>query len=161
MSISKDFLLPHLTNNHRATRRLLEDVTDKESLVTVPNTNSHIRWITGHIITTCYSATKALKKEPTIDPSLLALFKRGEPVAADSSLYPSMDVLRVSIQTIHEELQQAANDATDEILQSPFGDPASKTSVLNWVLTLASHDFYHTGQIMLIRRHLGKEALFG
>lgn len=155
--------LKHLLNiNQGATKRLIEDVTPEEALYTIDGYANHILWLAGHIASSANTKLRLLGKESMLPDGWAELFKRGAEFHADSSVYPSFDEVKTKVDEIYDAVMKAA----DEIDSAKFEDevevvPEWKENRMNALLFFSLHEFYHAGQIAVLRRTLGKDRTFG
>ena len=147
---------------HGATRRLLDDVTEEESLVTVPGCPNHIRWLAGHLVTGTAMALAAAGAPVELPAGWPALFERGAPVAADAGSFPPMREIRDRLYADHARLQDALRRAKPEELERENEiQPGWKQNATDAVHFFTVHEFYHAGQIAMVRRALGRAGAFG
>lgn len=147
---------------HGATRRLLDDVTEEESLVTVPGCPNHIRWLTGHLVTGTAMALAAAGAPVELPEGWPAHFDRGVPLAADAAVYPPMREIRDRLYADHARLQDVLRRATPEDLERENEiRPGGKQNATDAVHFFTVHEFYHAGQIAMVRRALGRAGAFG
>ncbi len=154
--------LKYMVNiNKMVAKSILEDVTEPESLITVDKIPNHIRWLTGHIV---YSdGTMLIKLGDTTDDweRLKDLFTGGSELADDPSVYPSMAELRNWLNDIHNRTIKAIDNIDESALAEEVGEEGEKRAVWQRICFLLMHEFYHAGQIVNIRRALGRERPFG
>lgn len=162
MSPKRDHLLAHARTIHGATGKLIADITESESLVCLPGNPNHIRWLTGHILGSVAVRQRIVGGPLTIPGEWDKLFARGGAVPADVAAMPPMAELRDSLTKFWAEEQKAISGLTDDYLS------AEADILMGWkavrfdaALFFLSHEFYHAGQISLIRRSLGRDRMFG
>jgi uncharacterized damage-inducible protein DinB len=160
MSIKEQ--LKYMVNvNKLVAGRILEDITEEESLVIIEKIPNHIRWQVGHMV---YSAGFALMKlGDTKDDweKLKSLFRGGNELAEDPSVYPSMAELRNWLGDIHDRTLKALDAVDEAALAEEVGEENQKRAAWQRYTFLYMHEFYHSGQIVQIRRALGRERPFG
>ena len=130
--------------------------------MTIPGNPNHIRWITGHMAASAVYQSRALGITADIPGEWSALFGRGVEPVSDNSLYPSMDALRAKLGGLHEAMENGAVGKSDAELDVEIEViPGWKATVLNFANFFCIHEFYHAGQVTMIRHTLGKTRIFG
>ena len=146
--------------NQVTLRRLLEDVSQDDSLqAPKPDVNT-INWLLGHIIATRNRLLDMVKVEGFWGDAEMAMYERGSK-KFDPAKAKHLVALRAALETSFEHIQRAlpAKEAT-------FGDAATRRFIRDGetlgeqVGYYVCHEDYHVGQIGLIRRLLGKPGLF-
>lgn len=159
---TQDYLVKHITTIHGAIRRLLDDITEAESVVVIGQTNNHVKWLAGHLAVTSVLAGKALGGNLSFPEQWMNLFRRGADVQSDLSAFPPIDEIRKKLYDLFYEVEQLAASADEKHLNTERDiAPNWKDAPVEAVLFLTAHDFYHAGQIAMIRRHLGRDRMFG
>jgi len=163
MSVSKrDNLGWHTSMVQGAIRKLLDDVTEDESFVTVGNSPNHICWQTGHLLFTTAMRLQALGQKADIPHEWVKMFARGANHPVDRLAFPPFSDLRATLFTAYAQADKAVAQTTDEYLDSEIAIfPTWKDRAYHYITFFLTHDFYHAGQVALIRRHLGRKGTFG
>jgi hypothetical protein len=157
-----DNLMYLLKTSHGATRKTIDGVSEEESLVSIPGNPNTIRWITGHIVVSAVPQGKVLGVNLTLPEGWERMFDRGAEPSPDTSIYPSMQSLVSTLDQFHAAIQTGAAGLSDDQLDAEKElAPGWKGSAMNLANFFCIHEFYHAGQIALIRRTLGKTRLFG
>ena len=152
-----------LQHTQGATRRVIDDINDDESLARGRDNLLHIRWQTGHIALHAGLLLRILGADPALPDGWNDLFGRGCDFRDSYDAYPTMDELRAKLYGIYDQinarLAEMDDNDLDRILQNNavFND----TSVFNNAQFLSNHEFYHVGKIQVLRRILGRERPFG
>jgi len=161
-SMSMKEQLKYMVNiNKLVAGNILPDITEEESLVRIEKIPNHIRWQVGHMV---YSAGFALMKLGDTEDDwerLKSLFAGGNELADDPSVYPSMEQLRGWLGDIHERTLKILDEVDDATLAEEIGEEGQKRPAWQRYTFLCMHEFYHAGQIVQIRRALGRERPFG
>jgi uncharacterized damage-inducible protein DinB len=148
--------------NLSAIKKLIDDVTEEESITRFENVNNHIRWLTGHLITSISAILRILGEESTIPDKWVELFDRGNEFHEDSSVYPPMSELRTKLYSMYDKFMKVIENKSDAYLDEAIDIvPGWKETRMNGILFLDEHTFYHCGQIAIITRALGREKPFG
>ncbi len=163
MAISKrDNLIWHTNMVQRATRKLLDDISEDEAFVTIGNSPNHICWLTGHILTTSGLRLQAMGAKADIPHDWMLKFRRGADRPGDRASFPPFGEVRVALYGIHSRAEAATAGVTEEFLDSEIElIPTWKDRAFDYITFFLTHDFYHAGQVALIRRHLGRKGTFG
>jgi len=151
-----------LKSNHCAIRALLDDISDEESMRHDYEHCNHIRWQTGHLV---YSATLSLKllgETSDVSEEWIKLFGGGPKIIDNASIYPNMAQLRDKLYALYEDIYRALDKTTIEYLDMEIEFlPKWKTTPIDGILFFCTHEFYHAGQITVMRRVLGRDRPFG
>jgi uncharacterized damage-inducible protein DinB len=162
MSVAHDALRSHLVTMHGAVRRLVEDISEEESMRTINGYQNHIKWLTGHILTTTALSGKLLGGRINLPEGWNELFRRGAALNPDPKAFPAMEAVRERL----FDYQRMVIEFVDLTAEAELGSeieiaPGWQDTRIGAVLFLKAHDFYHAGQIAVIRRALGRERSFG
>lgn len=151
----KEQLLYMLQTTQRLTQPLIEDISDKESMVRGEHNRNHIRWQTGHLIHSDMYLVSVLGGDYPGAEKYKRLFEGGTEPDDESATYPSMAVLRDDLKGVQNELVALVGKMSDEDLQQELGGGQSWTK---WQAAsfICMHAFYHAGQITHIRNILGR-----
>jgi hypothetical protein len=145
-----------------ATRKLLNDITEDEAFVTIGQSPNHICWQTGHIITTTALRIGCLGAKADIPKEWVRMFSRGATCEKDRSACPAFAELRDTLFSLYPQAEKALSMCTEDYLGSEIEViPGWKDLAVHYITFLLTHDFYHAGQIAIIRRHLGRSGTFG
>ncbi|HUU46818.1 MAG TPA: DinB family protein [Acidobacteriota bacterium] len=149
--------------NQTAVRRLIDDVTEDESLVRGQDNLLHIRWNVGHIVYNAFLVLRTLGIDAPLPGGWHELFRRGCDFSEDADAYPSMAELREKLCAYYDQINARLAVLTDTDLDGiQDSEPVFEdTSALNTSLFFCTHEFYHAGQIAVMRRILGRERTFG
>jgi len=156
----KDHLLFMLETNQDVIKRLIDDISEEDSMVQSDHGFNHIRWQVGHLI--CYDNNSlGLLGGDKIDLGKWEkLFAAGSKISNDPSIYPEMSELKFKIYDLHRNLIAQANKITDADLEKIIGDVDNPKPVWRPVTFFCMHEFYHAGQITQTRRMLGRDRPF-
>ena len=143
----------------RLFNNVLEGITDAESHKRNNEHLNHIKWIAGHLLNTrVNSISKIVGLQP--DESYVAQFARGATLDPNGS-YPS-------IEDITSKWKATASTISDSITKMPEEKLSATTTVKTPIADdtfrgllafLISHEAYHIGQLSLLRKMIGKEAM--
>ena len=142
----------------RLFNNVMEGIIDSDADKRLNEKVNHFKWLAGHLTNVRLSFLK-LAGEPE-DNSLNEFFAHG--VKIDSKLdYPSLEIIKSKWQEVTEKVESKLLDIPQEVLDSkapidvPFGDKTMK----GFLGFLMHHEAYHIGQMGLLRKYLGNEAM--
>lgn len=159
---SKHYLGYLIKNNHAATKKLIDDIGDEESLERGGQEVNHIRWLTGHIVNSLGSMVNILGGQSDLPQKYTELFMRGSQFNKDESAYPSMDELRSEFDRLYQEALKALEKVSVEELDTEREIyPRWNARPAEALFFLCSHEFYHAGQFATLRKILGRDRMFG
>lgn len=161
--MSKNENLKTLLQTTRSTvARLIDGITEEESMFRGKDRVNHIRWHVGHIVYCAYIRLKCLHHDIALPTEYKIIFGGGSDVTEDPNDYPTMADLRKELYDLHDKTLKQLESLTETDLD--------KTIVLgeNWksvsidaALFFCAHEFYHAGQIATLSRILGHDRAFG
>ncbi len=156
----RDQLLYMLDFNRKTIKKLIDDVSEEESMERGSDSHNHIRWTTGHLVY-CDSYVCSLLGGDSDDHKKVAgLFGAGSEVSDDPSAYPAMSELRERLYRLHEWMISRIEKLTDADLERETGDDENKEPLWQPVTFFCMHEFYHAGQMASMRRLLGRDRPF-
>ena len=129
---------------------------------------THIAWQVGHLAVAEYSLTmRRMRGERPDDAELIpdefhTLFGRLSVPQPDPSANPTVAFLRQVFDRVHEQALAELPLLSDSELDIATDNPphpihSNRFEALQWC---AQHEFLHAGEIALLRRLLGKEAVW-
>ncbi|SYZ72057.1 conserved hypothetical protein [Candidatus Zixiibacteriota bacterium] len=155
----KDHLLYMLKTNQFVIKKLLDDITEEESMIRGEGGFNHIRWLTGHLYGSDGYSFSLLGVEDEATGKYSKIFGGGSVVSDDPAVYPSMADIRDRLYKSHDKLMEVIEAAPDGDLEKEIGGER-KQPVWQGLTFLAMHEFYHAGQIVHIRKMLGRSRPF-
>ncbi|MFH1894118.1 MAG: DinB family protein [Candidatus Zixiibacteriota bacterium] len=145
--------------------KLLEDVTEEESVQRGKDLMNHIRWQVGHLCVSTKLLVKGLGGDTEFEGSerYSKLFDFGVEFAEDPSLFPALRELIDNYGMMHSRAVSALDgvsaDDLDEVIQITDEWKESRGRL---IMFMTLHDAYHAGQIGAIRaKVLGRKGVFG
>jgi uncharacterized damage-inducible protein DinB len=142
--------------------KLLDGITEEESMLRGKDNVNHIRWQAGHIVYCAYIRLKCLHADIPFPDGYQKMFGGGSIPSDNPGDYPTMEKLREELYDLHDKtLKQLAtlNDADLDRTVS-LGENRNPKSI-DTALFFCAHEFYHAGQIATLNRVLGRERAFG
>ena len=150
-----------MQTTHSGVKRLIEDITDEESMLR-GNQLNHIRWLTGHLIYSAGLILECLGEKGAVPNDISKLFSRGSDISDDPQLYPSMSELRKMLYSLYDRIHKVLDALADEDLDKKISlRPGWETTPMDGSLFFCAPEFYHAGQMATVRRILGRERSFG
>ena len=158
----KDHLRFVLQRCKKAADVLLEDINEEESLYRIDGYPNHVRWEAGHMARGLSQILGCLTDKADFPEEWTVLFSRGSVVSEDPSTYPSLEQIKHRINDLYDKIFKAIDEINTGKLQEEIDIFTEwKDSRIHGVLFLCLHDYHHGGHIMILRRALGKERVFG
>jgi uncharacterized damage-inducible protein DinB len=158
--------IDRLAMSRRRVQEFIADLSVDEWFWHPAEYTTHIAWQIGHLAVSEYNLclrrvrgrTKA--DETLIPDSFIEYFKLGSQPVAGSVNYPPVAEIKRVFDAVHAQALQELAALSDEELNVPVEQPhpVFKTK-LGAVDYASGHELVHNGQIGLIRRLMGKQAL--
>ena len=152
--------------NSRLFRNVLEGIGEKESLERISEHSNHLRWIAGHLTSNRYRNLVRMGLQPVPFEYLGIYFIPEAPPPGnrpcDPALaYPELKELLDLWNAYSDPFIGAVGGLTPEQLAAPvfFQTPIEGGAMRDFYTFLASHEMYHIGQMSVIRRMLGHDAM--
>jgi uncharacterized damage-inducible protein DinB len=148
--------------NRDTTKRLLDDISNDESIDSAGGLCNPIIWQTGHLAWCADIVVWLLGGNKTLPREWVDIFEYGSKLPEDNTEHPPFTEVRNKLY----EIQQNINDLLKNVDETTFNDEVEllkdwRMNRLDALLFFAKHDYYHIGQITILRRKLGREAPFG
>ena len=159
---AKDNLKVQFKSNQDALKVLLDDVTEQESLDRAGGICNPIIWQTGHLAWCADTIVWLLGGKREFPDDWKVIFEYGAKLPEDDTAFPPFKEVRDKLY----ELQSKANGALDAFDESKFAEEVQieadwKAKRIDALFSFGKHDFYHAGQITVLRNQLGRERPFG
>jgi len=158
--IAKQFAL-----HNRLFNNVLEGIADTNGNKRVTEEVNHLQWIAGHLTNSRYNFAPMLGikeifpyKELYTDTTLPPPSNR--PIS-ESIKYPSLSETLKYWNTFAPVFIEAVSNLSDAQIASefPVRTPIGDKTMLGFFGFLASHESYHIGQMSLVRKYLGLDAM--
>jgi hypothetical protein len=158
--IAKQFALhSKLFNN------VLEGVEESQGGKRMTEQVNHLQWIAGHLTNARYNYAPMLGLSETFPYKELYMDPTAPPPgnrAINASIkYPSLSEILKCWNAYSPAFVNAVSKLSDAQLAAelPFGTPIGDKSMLGFFGFLTSHESYHIGQMSIIRKYLGLDAM--
>ena len=143
----------------RLFNNVTEEITDSESSLRKSEYINNMKWIAGHILhTRLGSMSRVAGLQP--DGMYEAQFGRGNSFDP-SATYPPIEEIRQKWQATAAAISEGISNMPEEVAAAKSGAqvPIADDTVRGLVSFLVSHEAYHIGQLGLLRKMAGKEAM--
>lgn len=158
----RDTLKSHVMTTQSMIRRLVDDISEEESMKTLGANPNHIKWLTGHLIFTAMLAGTAAGGKLDMPDGWGDIFRRGSQSPDKTPIFPSMPAVKGVLYDFQDRVNGALDQVDDEFLDAKrMIAPNWEDTPISAILFFCAHDFYHAGQIVMIRRAIGRERSFG
>jgi uncharacterized damage-inducible protein DinB len=148
----------------RLFNNVLEGIEDLKGSKRLNDHVNHLQWIAGHLTNSRYAFAPGLGikagfpyKEQYNDPSEPPPYNRALSASVN---YPSLTEIKISWNNLAATFTEKISGLSDDQLSSaiPFPVPTGKT-FQDLLTFIASHESYHIGQMSIIRKSLGLDAM--
>ena len=155
-------MVAELIHTFEATIRFIEqsvaDLSDQQMIQQPKGLPNHAAWTLGHIIFSCQGMAIELGVKPWLPDDWESHFGYGSTPHADLRLYPAKAELLSLLADSAERLVSTIRVLNPSDLQQSLVDEDLPTmSHLLWQVAVA-HTAYHTGQLAVWRRAIGKKS---
>jgi hypothetical protein len=160
---AKDLIRRLIESGHRIVRSYVDDLTDAELLVrSVPGAN-HAAWQLGHMIGGVHRMLVGIGCASPGLPAGFAEAHQRETAAVDD---PAKFASKAEYLALMDQMKAASLAAVDGVADADLDKPSPEfmqayaPTVGVVLMLLGSHWLMHAGQLVPIRRKLGKPPLF-
>lgn len=156
MSENLSLVISQFEIHNKLFGNVLED-TESNSSSQINEFTNHIAWIAGHIVSSRFAITNLLGLN-TMEP-YPGLFEHGKGIDQNAE-YPPISNQLNAWDEITPQLIEKLKSTSDEELDAkgPFNVPTGNKigQIINF---FAHHEAYHIGQLGILRKYFGKEAM--
>ncbi len=158
--IAKQFAL-----HNRLFNNVLEGIGDVKGNERVSGEVNHLQWIGGHLVNVRYRFLPMFGKPvsfPHAEKYTDASLPPPQTRAISASIeYPSLSEISGYWNAIVPDFAESVSVLGNDQLatEMPFSVPIGGKTLLDVLAFLASHEAYHIGQMSIIRKYLGLEAM--
>jgi uncharacterized damage-inducible protein DinB len=155
----REQLLHSLNLDRIVLKNMLGDIGEENSLRRISDGGSHIKWIVGHIL---YGADRVYAYLQEEEPDRKIEKKFGYQTAASDNPaeYPPLSELYDRINKIHDKLADYVSSLSDEGLEKEIKAGERPLKIWQMLTGYIMHEYYHIGQIAMIRTALGLKRPF-
>jgi uncharacterized damage-inducible protein DinB len=143
----------------RLFNNVLDGITDTDANARKNENINHIKWVAGHLLDSrLTNIAKMTGMQP--DDTYTAQFGRGmalDPKAA----YPPITEITAKWKETATALSEGISKIPEEVLAapSPAKAPIADDTIRGLLSFIVSHESYHIGQLSILRKMAGKEAM--
>jgi hypothetical protein len=157
-STTMQAIVDQLNMQTRLFKNVTEGIRDEDAQKQVAPKVNHVAWLTGHIVSTRYMMAGVLgleMREPYPD-----LFTDGKGLQ-EGVQYPTMNELIKDWDTISEAVINKINALPDDVVMNelPQPTPIGDATIKSFMNFCSHHEAYTIGQLGILRRILGYEAM--
>jgi uncharacterized damage-inducible protein DinB len=98
-------------------------------------------------------------KEPPTSPALLTGLRTRRDLLFNPDSFPNLAMVQLKWAEVENEQTEFVNSLTDELLQRMLPFRATQVRLAHLMQHVANHSTYHRGQVALMMRQLGAEAV--
>ncbi len=154
---SKDDLKYLFQSGQGALKRLLDGISEEDSLDRSVKLCNPIRWQAGHLAWCADIMVELLGGQRTFPDKWTAMFEYGSKMPDDDAVFPPLEEIRGKLYESHTQM----NGLLGNFDESRFDEEVElatdwKMKRIDALLFFARHDYYHAGQIVLSRKNLGR-----
>jgi uncharacterized damage-inducible protein DinB len=130
----------------------LDGVTHEESLIHPESGGNCINWVLGHIVVHRDKMLGMLGQPTLLDEATAARYARGSrPILAEDDGVQTLEALKDALEQSYDRVRSVLS-AADE---ATFAAPSGKSTLGDSLVFLLGHEWYHGGQVGLLRRITG------
>lgn len=150
----------------RLFRNVLKDVKQEEGAHRLNGRGNHLQWIAGHLISIRHRNAQRFAKEmaPYAHNDKFVIPDMPPPNARpldENISYPELSELLQDWDKCSAALLEALDGITAEQLstEGTFSTPLGGKTLLDMLAFIAYHEAFHIGQMSMLRRSLGHQAM--
>lgn len=157
-TISPATLATQFELHTRLFNNVLEGIDDSSANGRASDEVNHIKWLAGHL-TNARHMMKDFGGIEEDDPHG-ELFGHGKSIS-EAVEYPSLDEIRDRWNSISHRIGAGLSNLPDDVLNGPAPGrfPVADDTMAGMLAFLMHHEAYHIGQIGILRKYIGKEAM--
>lgn len=142
--------------NYEALFRNLDGITHEDSLVQPMPAGNTINWILGHILATRNRLHPLLGLEEAWSPELAQRYTGLDAMGWTPSVAVDLRTIESEMARSQQQVMAAFDDMASRTLATRANDGRTLAEVLGF---FHFHEAYHTGQIALVRRIVGRPGV--
>jgi uncharacterized damage-inducible protein DinB len=143
----------------RLFNNVLHEISDTDANTRKDENINHIKWIAGHLVNSRIAMINRVSGG-TADEVYTAQFGRGNSLDVNAS-YPPIEEITGKWNETATTIGDQLTNMPEEVLISPapFKAPIADETMRGALSFLLSHESYHIGQLSILRKLVGKEAM--
>ena len=144
----------------RLYNNVLEDINDNEANNRNNEHVNHIKWVAGHLCNVRLEGMNRLTGGEA-DSSYAEKFARHSVLDPTGASYPPLSEIVARWNEVSPAISGRFNHLPEELLDSPAPGPSPipDDSFRGLIAFLVSHEAYHIGQLSILRKLAGKDAM--
>lgn len=137
----------------------LENISDQESNIQYQENLNPIKWVAGHIVNTRMSMISILSGKAQ-DDTYKKYFGKGSSNNLGEDV-PTIENIKENWLQLSAQLPDLLNGLSEEqqISKPPFQTSIPDQTLLGLIAFFAIHESHHIGQISVLRKLMGKDAM--
>lgn len=141
----------------RLLKNVLNEINEDYLQVRPEGNINHMAWITGHVVSSRHGIVNLMGGQ--LNYQYDDLFGQGKGI--EDTQYPSIEELTSSWKSISEMLMKKLAEISTEQLkeEAPFKVPLGNGSMRSLITFFAHHEAYHIGQLGILRKYFGADAM--
>lgn len=157
MSNSAKLVINQFNLHTKLFQNVVADITNAKAKKRLNSNTNHMAWLIGHTVSTRFMIASVLGLK--VAEPFPELFGKGKGLDKEAK-YPSMHQLTKDWKKLSEKLVKALNGLSEEALaaKAPFSMPGAET-LGEFIAFLMHHEAYTLGQMGIVRRYHGLEAM--
>jgi uncharacterized damage-inducible protein DinB len=159
MNTSATALKSQFDLHTRLFNNVLDSVDDTDANAQNDERINHIKWVAGHLLNMRVSSlTRLTGGQP--DESYVAQFARGTALEP-GAVYPPISAITGKWNETAARISEGFTHIPEEALSAttPAKSPIADDTMRGLFAFLMSHEAYHIGQLSILRKLAGKEAM--
>ena len=155
--------LKTLESTRQMTMGLLETLADEHWLAQPCADANHAAWVVGHLALSDHDFAESVHEaQPALPESWKGIFGMKSKPSTDASVYPSRGELMSALGEQRAALIAGFEALSDERLLEPIEGEMGQFIYNRAVMMsfAAAHEWFHVGQVAVVRRSLGMEPMF-
>jgi hypothetical protein len=136
-----------------------EGITHEESLVQPQPAGNCLNWVAGHLLCIYNNVLPLVGEKPVMDESILARYDRGSAALKNPGEALQLSDILAACDEATRRLEAGLSRLSPEQLDAPAPFSPSKNpneTVRSLLGVVTFHQAYHSGQLGLLRRIIGK-----
>jgi len=135
----------------------LDAISDDETNSQASEKINHLKWLAGHLVSSRFSFKDMAQLD--LENPFQGKFGRKNPIDPHAE-YPSIEAIKECWNQIAAPISEALGNLPAEVLEAEGPRvPLGEGKMGDFIDFLMHHEAYHLGQMGLLRKYLGKEAL--
>jgi uncharacterized damage-inducible protein DinB len=155
---ARDLLVQQFDVAYIVIGRNIDGLTHADSLAPAAGGGNTANWILGHLVSVQNAVMRIIGAPPVWESDQLERARFDHPIhdAADAIDWDTLVYqFNVSREACLAALGSLSDESLEETMTGPFGDKTTRGGLLG---ILATHQWYHAGQLGMARRAAGKKG---